>query len=77
MNRFALFTLFCGTIAGMVVAQTMDADADGMVTLEEFMTAQPDMTADDFAALNLNEDGILDLEEIAAAVGVGTLPVES
>jgi Ca2+-binding EF-hand superfamily protein len=36
-----------------------DTDHDGQVTLQEFLAARPELTADDFTRLDLNGDGIL------------------
>ncbi|MCB1350480.1 MAG: EF-hand domain-containing protein [Paracoccaceae bacterium] len=51
-----------------------DTDGDGMVTLEEFTAAYPDLTAEAFDAADTNADGMLDADEIAAAAEAGVLP---
>ena len=52
-----------------------DVDGDGMVSMEEFTAAWPDLTADDFTAADSNADGMLDEVEIAAAAEAGVLPM--
>ena len=57
-------------------AQSADIDinADGMYSFPEVQAAAPDVTEDDFAALDSNGDGLLDAEEIAAGETAGVLP---
>ncbi len=56
-------------------AQTaLDADGDGNVTMEELQAAYPDATADTFAAMDTEADGILSAAEVEAAQDAGTLP---
>jgi hypothetical protein len=61
--------------AGAAVAQadTVDTDGDGMVSYTELLLVMPDMTEEDFAALDANEDGMLDAEEYAAAEEAGLI----
>lgn len=47
----------------------VDANADGMVTLEELAAAHPDVTEDQFRAADDNGDGVLSQEEYAAMTG--------
>lgn len=46
----------------------VDANADGWVTPEEFATAMPDATQDDFVAIDANGDGAISEEEMTAFV---------
>lgn len=66
---FATATAIVGQDAGP------DVDGDGMVSMEEFTAAWPDMTAETFAAADANADGALDEAEIAAAAEAGILPL--
>lgn len=52
-----------------------DVDGDGMVTMEEFAAAYPDLTEDTFVMADTNADGALDADEIAAAAEAGILPM--
>lgn len=52
----------------------LDANGDGNVTLPELQAAYPEMTADDFAGMDTDEDGVLSDSEITAATDAGLLP---
>ncbi len=60
-----------------VVAQTMDAaidtDGDGMYSYPEMQVSLPDLTADQFGQMDASGDGMLDADEVAAAVAGGML----
>lgn len=62
--------------AAPVLAQSaaIDVNADGMYSFPELQAAAPELTEDDFAALDSNGDGLLDSEEIAAGEASGVLP---
>ncbi len=63
--------------ATLAVAQgvdpALDADADGMMSYIELAVGYPDMTEDAFTAMDANGDGLLDADEVTAAVDAGTL----
>lgn len=59
---------------GFAMAETMDTDGDGMVSMSEFQTVYPDAGADMFSSVDTNSDGALSEDEIAAAQEAGTLP---
>lgn len=44
----------------------LDANGDGMVTIEEVQVVNPDITAEEFAAMDANADGSLSDEELSA-----------
>lgn len=52
----------------------LDADGDGNVTMDELQAAFPEATADQFAAMDTDADGVLNAEEVAAAQAAGILP---
>ncbi len=52
-----------------------DVDGDGLVSMEEFTAAYPDLTEDSFVLADTNADGALDADEIAAAAEAGILPM--
>ena len=52
----------------------LDGDGDGAVTIDELQVAYPEITAEEFAAMDTNADGVLDDEEISAAQEAGSLP---
>ncbi len=68
----AAFTLLAAP-AFAIVAE-IDTDGDGVYSLSEVQTAMPDMTADAFNALDVNADGLLDADEVAAAIEAGLMP---
>ncbi|WP_323775722.1 EF-hand domain-containing protein [Leisingera sp.] len=51
----------------------IDTDEDGMASYNELTMAYPDVTEDQFAGMDTNEDGSLDQEEMDAATEAGTL----
>ena len=60
-----------GTSAGISVVMgasvaELDANADGLVTLEEVQVVYPDTTAENFTAMDTNADGSLSDEELSA-----------
>lgn len=54
----------------------IDADGDGAVSGEEFVTAFPEATGEDFVKVDLNADGTITEDEHVAAVEAGLLPAE-
>lgn len=63
-------------VAAPALAQdmsTLDADGDGMVSMEEMTAVYPDMTEDSFTQADANADGMLDEAELQAAVEAGTI----
>ena len=52
----------------------IDVDADGMYSYPELQAVMPEMTEDQFIVLDVNGDGLLDADEIAAATEAGMLP---
>ncbi len=52
----------------------IDVDADGMYSYPELQAVMPEMTEDQFVVLDVNGDGLLDADEIAAATEAGMLP---
>jgi hypothetical protein len=74
-GRLVLATSFAAILAaGAALGQAeIDTDGDGMVSYTELLLVMPDMTEDDFVALDVNEDGMLDAEEFAAAEEAGLI----
>lgn len=68
----AIFTLIAAP--AMAIVAEIDTDGDGTYSLSEVQTAMPDMTVDAFNALDVNADGLLDADEVAAAIEAGFLP---
>lgn len=75
MTKHATITAaFLAALTLPAFAQSMDADGDGAVTLEEAQAAYPDITADSFAAMDSDADGALSQDEVTAATDAGLLP---
>ena len=52
----------------------LDADGDGLVTVAEVQAVYPDVTEDQFSAMDTNADGSLDEAELQAATDAGMMP---
>lgn len=74
------FVLALGTvsalIAGVAQAQTVveDTDGNGLYSYEELLVAFPDLTEEVFVAADVDQDGSLSAEELAAAQEAGNIP---
>jgi len=55
-------------------ATQVDANEDGVLTLAEVQAVFPDMSEDQFAAADLNGDGMLEDAEVKAAQEAGLMP---
>lgn len=73
MNRIAL-TIAATLVGTAAFASTeVDANGDGMITIEEVQAVYPDVTAENFSAMDTNADGALDDGEMQAAEAAGLL----
>ena len=52
----------------------MDTDQDGLYSLAEMRTEYPNLTQQEYDALDTNADGAVDAAELAAAIESGALP---
>ncbi|MGA0539478.1 EF-hand domain-containing protein [Neotabrizicola sp. VNH66] len=83
MKRMAFWTLPLGLmLAGAALAETSpaemtvlpeDSDASGDWSLAEMQSLWPDLTAEGFAAVDTNTDGVIDATEFQVAVTNGVL----
>lgn len=55
-------------------AADVDANGDGLLSVTEVQTVYPDITAEQFSAMDLNADGALDDAEVQAATEAGVMP---
>lgn len=62
------------TLPAWAVVAEIDLDGDGAYSLTEVQTAMPDITADEFVMMDVNGDGLLDADEVAAAIQAGLMP---
>ena len=74
MRLFGI-TVTCAVLVGTAWAQTMveDTDGDGVYSMEEMRAAYPDVSDDVLVQIDVNEDGAIDEDELAAAIAVGVL----
>lgn len=70
----ALMLIALPTFALAVTAAEIDTNGDGLVTIDEAQAVFPDMAVETFTAMDLNADGALDTEEMAAAQEAGLMP---
>ncbi|MDD9921072.1 MAG: EF-hand domain-containing protein [Boseongicola sp.] len=71
--KFVAMTVSSLAFASAVYAQTAveDTNADGVYSMEELLVAFPSLTDEIFAEIDVNDDGAVDAEELAAAEAVG------
>lgn len=76
--RKLLISLPIVTLAMPVIAQDamIDANGDALYSYPEVQAVLPDMSLDDFTALDANGDGMLDADEVAVGVEAGLLPAQ-
>lgn len=55
----------------------MDADGDGLVTLEELQSVVPEATEELFVTIDTDDSGTLDLAEVTRAIDMGLLPEDA
>ncbi|MGI9391556.1 MAG: EF-hand domain-containing protein [Boseongicola sp.] len=73
--RFLVLTIASLAFANAVWAQTAveDANGDGMYSIEELLTVFPNITDELFSEIDVNDDGGVDIEELAAAESAGLI----
>lgn len=73
--RLVGITIACAVFGSAVWAQTMveDSDGDGVYSMEEMRAAYPDVSEEVLVQIDVNEDGAIDEDELAAALAVGVL----
>ena len=73
----ALAALITPALAMGASATEVDANGDGMLTIEEVQAVYPETTAETFSAMDANADGALDDEEVKAAEEAGLMKMPS
>lgn len=58
----------------LFAATEVDANGDGVLTIDEVQAVYPDITAETFTAMDVNADGALDDDEVVAAQEAGMMP---
>ena len=76
IRKYTSLTALVFVVATPALAQdaAIDVDEDGMYSYPELLAVMPEMTEDEFVILDVNGDGLLDAEEIAAAQEAGAIP---
>ncbi len=78
MTKFIASILAAGALATTAFAAgslaDMDANGDGLLTVEEVQAVYPEMSAEQFSAIDVNADGVIDDAELGAAQEAGMIP---
>ncbi|MGC1495558.1 MAG: hypothetical protein WA790_07105 [Sulfitobacter sp.] len=75
LAAIALSALCMPAFAMGAGAAEVDANGDGLLSVTEVQAVYPDVTAEQFSAMDLNADGALDDAEVQAATEAGVMPV--
>jgi len=81
MNKFTLSAITLATAMTPALAMSegateVDANGDGVLSVEEVQAVWPDMTAEQFAELDTDGDGALNDAEVMAAEDAGMMTTE-
>lgn len=81
MKLFASVATIAALTAGAALAQDVaftdvDADADGLLSLEEVQTAAPEVTEEEFNSYDADVDGFLNEDEFTAWAEGSAEPAE-
>ena len=77
VKLIAIASLFgLGATATLASTTVEDSDGSGNFSMEEMLTVYPALTDEIFAAVDVNEDGAIDAEELAVAQEAGVLASE-
>ncbi len=74
ISRTVLVLLSIAPVASMSDGLEVDANGNGVLTLDEVQASFPDVTLNDYMAMDLNADGSLDAREVRAAEEAGMMP---
>jgi hypothetical protein len=77
MKNVTLVAVLATSIAFSANAMSIeiDTDGDGFASLVEMQVAYPDLTEEQFLEVDTDGDSLINDEEMAFAVELGTLPV--
>ena len=77
MKTITRITLVAAFLPVAAVAQAMlDANEDGMVSLDELQLVHPEVDSDTFMQADSDGDALLSAEELAAAQDAGLIPTQ-
>jgi hypothetical protein len=74
LTAIALSALCLPAYAMGAGAAELDSNGDGLLSVSEVQAVYPDVTAEQFSAMDLNADGALDDGEVVAAQEAGVMP---
>jgi len=74
LTAIVISTLYLPAYAMGAGVAELDANGDGLLSVSEVQAVYPDVTAEQFSAMDLNADGALDDGEIVAAQEAGVMP---
>ena len=82
MTKFIVILIGLGVLANAAIAMgeravEVDANGDGVMTVDEVQAVYPDITAETFAEVDTNNDGVLDDAEMIIGVENGLVPTPS
>ena len=72
LKTLAAIGLFLSPALALAAVE-VDANGDGLITIEEMQAVYADTTAETFSEMDTNGDGALDDEEMQAAVESGLI----
>ena len=70
-----LAVIFAGAASAQEADPNIDVNGDGFYSFPEVSTVYPELTDEDFTAMDSTGDGLLDMAEVAAAQDSGMMPV--
>ncbi|WP_296417388.1 hypothetical protein [Pseudooctadecabacter sp.] len=71
-----VLTLAALTAQAQEIDAEIDVNGDGFYSFPELGVALPDLTAEDFTAMDTTGDGLLDAAEVMAAQEAGLMPAD-
>ncbi len=82
MTKFIAILIGLGALANSAIAMgeravEVDANGDGVMTVDEVQAVYPDITAEVFAEVDTNNDGVLDDAEMIMGLEKGLVPSPS
>lgn len=82
MTKFIAILIGLGALANSAIAMgeravEVDANGDGVMTVDEVQAVYPDITAEVFAEVDTNNDGVLDDAEMIIGLEKGLVPSPS
>ncbi len=72
-TQILTFAAIVAATASFAQMADLDQDGDGMASYDEIVALYPDVTEEQFAAMDTNGDGTLDEAEMTAATEAGQL----